>query len=166
MTALTFTALISPSQVALRAVDQRPVGAPATFTHRCALCGHEVTLGELSMPYRPSDSFTDYGAMAKRDSGHICGWCAGVLSEDRFTQQWGNAVFTPEGVFRAGKNIEIAYWLLNPPAAPYIWVKLAAKKQHLVWRAPVNCGADIIQTRLGDLVLTIRAGRPLVICCS
>lgn len=151
--------LLSPSQLALTAVAESPVGTPALHDHRCALCGTEIHKGELSTPYLPTDSFTDYPAMAVREGKHICGWCAGVLHEGRFTQQWANAIITANGVFRAGKNTEIAYWLLNPPDEPFIWVKLTQKKQHLVWRAPVNYGPGVIQVRFGEMVLSIRTDR-------
>jgi CRISPR type IV-associated protein Csf1 len=152
-------ALISPSQIALQAVKQRPIGAPAQTPSRCALCGLAIAIGELLLPYRPSDSFTDYSSMAARGEDNVCGWCAGVLNEQRFTQQWGNAVFTQHGVFRAHKNVELAYWLLNPPAEPFVWVRLGAKKQHLVWRAPVNYAPALIQVRFGELILSLRTDR-------
>lgn len=146
----------SPSRVALEAAGREPVAVQkAQQVGYCAMCGKPHGEGDLVVPFEPEGSFTDYGLLCRAASKWICGWCAGVWNAD-FTQKALKTVMCDEGVFPAASNAHIAYWLLNPPSGRWIWVMGDQKRQHIVWRAPVNSSAEVFQIRYGELTLTVR----------
>ncbi|WP_420213418.1 type IV CRISPR-associated protein Csf1 (plasmid) [Burkholderia aenigmatica] len=149
-------AMISPSRLAATAAGLGPIESAAARTPGCcAMCGHGHAIGDPVAPFEPDASFTDYGALRAPASRVICGWCAVTWSAD-FTQRYTKSVICSEGVFPAASNEHIAYWLLNPPAGQWIFMQSDQKRQHLVWRMPVNTSREVFTVRYGELLLTVR----------
>ncbi|RQZ31660.1 hypothetical protein DIE14_01745 [Burkholderia sp. Bp9017] len=119
------------------------------------MCGHIYLAGEPVMPFEPDASFTDYGALRSGASRVICGWCAATWNLD-FTQRYTKSVICDEGVFPAASNEHIAYWLLNPPEGQWLFLQSDQKRQHVVWRTPVNVSREVFTVRYGEVLLTVR----------
>ncbi|MBR8189104.1 type IV CRISPR-associated protein Csf1 [Burkholderia vietnamiensis] len=153
--------LISPSRLAITAAGLSPIASTrASSTGNCAMCGHAHEVGDPVVEYSPDSSFTDYGALRAPSSPVVCGWCAATWTID-FTQRYAKSVISTDGVYPAASNEHIAYWLLNPPTGPWIFVQSDQKRQHLIWRAPVNHSTEIFVVRYGELQLTVRRARLL-----
>lgn len=151
--------LISPSDLVMRAAGRTPPrGEPAGKSGYCAMCGKPHTENDLVFPFEPEASFTDHNSLSDPTSSVICGSCVGVWSGE-FTQTYSKSVICEEGVFPSAKNNHIAYWLLNPPNPPFIMMLSDQKRQHLVWRTPVNYSNKVYQVRFGSKLLTIRLNR-------
>jgi len=156
---------VSPSEVAVRATGKRPVkGRVATSAGACALCGTQHAKGDPVMPY-PRDpqaikSFTDWPNLRAPQSDTLCIWCHCVWcvpgNSRPFTQKYLKTVMCSSGVFPAASNNHLAYWLLNPPKPPWIFLQGDQQRQHVVWRSPVNTRQDVFQIRAGEQLLTIR----------
>lgn len=149
---------ISPSQIAIEAAGLPPVGVvQAKEDGYCAMCGFPHKKGEMVAPFAPTDSFTDYPALRGRTSKVICGWCASTWKWNvEFTQSFLKTVMCKQGVFKAASNLDIAYWLTNPPEGSWIWVMGSQQRQHIVWKATVNTSREIFQVMLDETVMTIR----------
>ncbi|QMI49807.1 type IV CRISPR-associated protein Csf1 (plasmid) [Burkholderia sp. MBR-1] len=119
------------------------------------MCGYVHAAGDPVSPFAPDSSFTDYGALRAPGSRVMCGWCAATWNLD-FTQRYTKAVICSEGVFPAASNEHIAYWLTNPPAGRWLFLQSDQKRQHVVWRAPVNESREVFTVRFGELLLTVR----------
>lgn len=147
---------LSPSELAVRALGRQPIGVQvAKAAGVCAMCGHSHVPGDLVNPFSPEDSFTDYGLLRGRGSKVLCGWCAGVWNQE-FTQKLLKTVACSEGIFPAASNNHIAYWLMNPPEGQWLWVQGDQKRQHIVWRAPVNTSREVFHVRFGENDLCLR----------
>lgn len=105
--------------------------------------------------FEPSISFTDWASLKAPGSRHLCLWCDAVRDRD-FTQTFLKTVITSEGIFPAASNDHLAYWHLNPPQGPWLFLQGDQKIQHVVWRASVNLNPAVYQVRAGDSCLTIR----------
>ncbi len=150
------SALLYPSDFVLSACGrQAPEGVPATTAGRCTMCGKPHGIGDEVLPFEPESSFTDYAELAQPGSAWLCTACMGVWNGE-FTQTYAKVVVTPEGIFPAAKNDHIAWWLMNPPSTPWMFFLSDQKRQHLVWRTPVNRHSEIFQVRFGNKVLSIR----------
>jgi CRISPR type IV-associated protein Csf1 len=121
----------------------------------CAMCGQRHDIGDAVTPFAPKDSFTDYGSLRQPSSKFLCGWCAAAWHVD-FQQKSLKTVMCDDGVFPAASNVDIAYWVLNPPRGSWIWVMGDQKRQHIVWRATVNTSTELFQVRQGENNMTIR----------
>jgi len=124
----------------------------------CAMCGQRHEVGEMVSPFVPTDSFMDYQFLRCKTSSIACGWCAAMWN-DVFTQKALKTVICTDGIFPAASNVNIAYWLLNPPNGDWIWVMGDQKKQHIIWRSPVNRSREIFQIQNGEVTHTIRRDR-------
>lgn len=152
---------LSPSQIAVEAAGVKPRGVlKARSSGVCAMCGIAHDAGELIAPFAPTDSFTDYGALADRASKFICQWCAATWTAD-FTQSFLKTVMCKTGVYGAASNALIAHWIQNPPEGPWIWVNGIQQRQHVVWKAPVNTSRDIFQVQFDEFAMTIRRAKVL-----
>ncbi|MYM92617.1 type IV CRISPR-associated protein Csf1 [Duganella vulcania] len=149
------SAIESPSKLAALAAGLQPLGAPAQASGICALCGYAHGAGDVVSPFSPGDTFTDYTSMRGKGSKTVCGWCMATWGPD-FTQRYTKSVITRDGVFPAASNDHIAWWLLNPPKGSWVFMLSDQKRQHLIWRAPVNTSDQVYQVRFGELVLTVR----------
>lgn len=147
--------MIGPSELVLRAAGRKPLGEPAKQAGRCAMCGSEHKEGDLIMPFKPADSFTDWASLRMPQSSVICGWCVEVWNAD-FTQKYLKSVVSLEGVFPCAKNDHIAYWLLNPPPPPFLIFLGDQKRQHLVWRTDMSLSRDVFSVRFGEKQMLIR----------
>lgn len=147
--------LISPSKFAMNACGFKPTGLPALTDGQCMMCGFHHEKGDLIVDAPMSESFTNYSSLAAPSSAIICGYCA-TAGNDVWTRAWMQSVITSDGAFTFSSNNDIAYWLLNPPSTPFIMIKGDQKKQHLLWRTPVNLSREIYQIRLGEKMITIR----------
>lgn len=153
------TTLLSPSRLAVLAAGLKPVSIKrASKLGACAMCGYPHEPGDPVVPFIPSDTFTDYPALRAPASHLICGWCAATWNR-LFTQDCLCAVMCNEGIFAAATDPEIAYWLLNPPVGPWLFLQKDQRCQHLVWRAQVNHSQEIFFVRLGDTQLVVRQAR-------
>jgi|APLak6261703504_1056268.scaffolds.fasta_scaffold02539_3 CRISPR type IV-associated protein Csf1 len=149
--------MISPSKLAIQASAHqgfKPIGIPAEKAGVCMMCGFPHAEGELVVSSSLSSTFTNWGDLAN-NSDIVCGYCAAV-SQDPWTQAWMSSVITESGVYKFASNNDIAFWLLNPPNAPFIMMRGDQKTQHLVWRTPVNYSPDVYQVRFGEKMLIIR----------
>jgi len=152
---------LHPSRLAVQAAGRDHTGVmSAQAPGACAMCGQHHAIGDPVTPFVPTDSFTDYPALRAKSSRIICGWCAATCN-DIFTQKVLKTVICRDGIFPAASNVHIAYWLLNPPDGPWMWVQGDQKKQHIIWRTPVNTSRDVYQVRNGEQVLTVRRQRLL-----
>lgn len=148
--------MIRPTELVARAAGIAPLQVQvADIPGRCAMCGHPHEPGTPIAPFAPADSFTDYPSLIAPNSTVICGWCAATWSQD-FTQTHLKSIICEQGVFPAASNDHIAYWLLNPPEPPFMLMIGDQKRQHVVWRTPVNLSKDIITLRFGEQLFTIR----------
>lgn len=147
--------LPSPSQLAARAASLKPIGEPAKAPGVCALCGYAHDVGDIVAPFVPSDTFTDFTALRGQGSRTACGWCLVTWNAD-FTQRYTKSIICEGGVFPAASNDHIAYWLTNPPAGEWVMMQSDQKRQHLIWRSPVNTSSEVFQLRYGELILTVR----------
>ncbi len=155
---------LHPSRLAVQAAGRPHAGLlSAKEPGLCAMCGQRHDIGDPVTPFAPTDSFTDFPALRAKSSRLICGWCAATCN-DLFTQKALKTVICREGVFPAASNAHIAYWLLNPPEGPWLWIQGDQKKQHIIWRTPVNNSRDVYQVRHGEQVLSIRRERLLPAC--
>lgn len=148
--------IISPSRLAVESAGLTP------HAHRhaegdgiCAMCGYPFRLGDPVLPFEPTDSFADYAALRAPTSRFIDGWCGAIWTKE-FTQDYGKAVICEEGVFLAASNNDIAWFMLNPPEGRWIFVHIDQKRQHIIWRAPVNTSREIFFVQYGELRLTVR----------
>lgn len=146
---------LSPTQIAVRAAGLSMVGQPAQQDGVCALCGYVHHVGDIVSPFSAGDSFTDFGALRAKHSKTVCGSCLATWSAD-FTQRYSKAVICAQGVFPAASNDHIAWWLLNPPSGAWVMVQSDQKRQHVLWRAPVNTSTEVFVVRFGEIQLTIR----------
>lgn len=150
--------MIYPSQFACEAAGQpASVGTPAHAGGACAFCARPHQVGEPVVDFQPGNTFTDWAALKAPGSRYLCVWCDAVRSRD-FTQTYLKTVITREGVFPAASNDHLAYWHLNPPEGPWLFLQGDQKIQHVVWRAVVNTSTDVYLVRAGDTCLTIRRG--------
>jgi CRISPR type IV-associated protein Csf1 len=151
--------MLSPSELVMQACGRTPaIGDPAKEGGRCAMCGKLHNKGDSVFPFKPDDSFTDVSSLAVPGSPVMCGACVGVWNEE-FTQKYMNSVICSEGVYPFASNNDIAYWLMNPPKPPFMLMIGDQKRQHLVWRTPINHSREIYQVRFGSKLLTIRRSR-------
>ncbi|MGF6440143.1 type IV CRISPR-associated protein Csf1 [Paraburkholderia youngii] len=148
--------LISPSRLTIEAAGLSPVSThKAAHAGICAMCGYPYQAGDPVLAFRPESSFTDYGALRGQGNKAIDGWCAATWTRE-FTQTHGKAVVSRQGVFKAASNNDIAWWLLNPPEGPWLFVQMDQQVQHLFWRAPVNYSRDVFFIQYGEARLTVR----------
>lgn len=147
---------MSPSELVCKAAKLTPKGlARAPVGGRCAMCGASHVAGEEIVPFEPLATFTDWQALRAPQSRVICRWCHGVWTRD-FTQTHLKSIVCADGVFPAASNDHLAYWLLNPPDGPWVFLQGDQKVQHVVWRAPVNLSREVYQIRAGESILTVR----------
>lgn len=150
------TVLVYASELACKAAGRSPVGEhQATEIGRCAMCARPHEQGESVAAFNPLTSFTDWASLKAPASTSICRWCKSVWDRS-FTQTWLKTVVTPEGIFPAARNDHLAYWMLNPPQGPWLFLQGDQKIQHVVWRAPVNYSPDFYFVRAGESLLSIR----------
>ncbi len=148
--------ILYASELACQAVGRRPRGsAVAKDGGACAMCGRPHGPGDSVVDFEPQSSFTDWAALRSPSSRLICVWCDGVWDRD-FTQAYLKTIVCREGVFPAARNDHLAYWIMNPPEGPWLFLQGDQKIQHVVWRAPVNHSREVFQVRAGEAVLTIR----------
>lgn len=151
----------SPSEIAARAAAlDVPEGRRAGIAGRCVACGTEHGPKDHMIDFDPPVSFTDFPALRARESRLVCRWCHAVWSSE-FTTRYLRTVVCAAGVFRAASNDHLAYWLMNPPSGEWLFLQGDAKRQHVVWRTPVNTSRDIYRVQAGDTSLVIRRPRLL-----
>lgn len=150
---------ISPSELTCQAAGLKPVGTvEARSPGVCAMCGAQHEKGELVVDFEPLVTFTDWSALRYAGSPVICRFCKAMWNRE-FTQTHIKSVICSEGVFPAASNDHLAYWILNPPEGPWLFLQGDQKVQHVVWRAPVNRSKDLFHVRAGESVLSIRRQR-------
>jgi CRISPR type IV-associated protein Csf1 len=151
--------MISPSEIAVRAAGLGPAGMHAAdHDGICAMCGTPYRKGEPVEPFAMGETFTDYSALRHPSGTHLCQWCPKSLGRE-FSQTYLRTVICREGIFPASSNENRAYWLLNPPEGPWLFLQGDQKIQHVVFRAPVNLGKEVYQIRMGDMVATVRRSK-------
>ncbi|MEQ9418295.1 MAG: hypothetical protein RJQ08_12200 [Salinisphaeraceae bacterium] len=132
---------LSPTQFAVETSGLIP--AP-THAHdgpacACARCGAAIATGDPVHEHLLGANFTDHLALAS-NAPVVCHGCATLTQTHakRVHARVIAAVITRDGWYRAGKHTEMAYWLLNPPEAPFVIHCQTAKGQHTLWRSRVN----------------------------
>lgn len=151
--------MLSPSDLTVEAAGlSLSGGMAATAPGRCAMCGKPHASGDKVQPFVFGTGFTDVPALADLGSRFTCLSCVAVWNEN-FMRTYSKSVICREGVFPAARNDHIAYWLLNPPKPPFIFILSDQKQQHLVWRAPVNLSNEVFAVRFGIKVLVIRRAK-------
>lgn len=132
-------------QLVIRAApDYLPANAilrPLAKSARCALCSQHVQEGQPSA--RISDlpgSFTDQPYLCA-DAGCICEVCYRLTARP-FCQALSTAAVTEDGLFGFAKNVDIAYWMRNPPSGHFAFGYRTAKMQHIWWKAQVSVSRD------------------------
>ena len=127
----------------------------------CARCGVLIEKGDRAARHETGTNFTDWMLLAAPESSLVCAGCATLTQSPhvkRITGRFGVGVILSEmGWWRAGKNVEIAYWLLNPPEFDrWVWAQATSKGQHVLWKAPVNLQREMFRIQLGNDCLTVR----------
>lgn len=146
----------SPSELAVTAAKLEPSGTHhASGLCHCAMCGLTIQAGELISDFNYGDTFTDFNALAYRESKVICGNCRTIWRSE-FMGGYAKSVMTEQGIFPFSKMENQAYFLLNPPRTPFLMLLSDQKKQHLVWRSPINTVRDVFAFRFGSALLVIR----------
>jgi CRISPR type IV-associated protein Csf1 len=149
--------MLSPTQL-IKQICALPSKSTAIAKEdsQCAICGSLIAKGDKVQPLTLKDSFTNARDLASFNSTYSCDCCNGVLTDQNFQKSLSACVYTTEGIFPANKKIHRGYWLMNPPATPFLFVLGVSKSQHVVWRAPVNVSDKFIFIQLGDERLKIR----------
>jgi len=151
--------MLSPSDIVVKAAGlSLPKGEAATSNGRCAMCGKVHHIGDGVFPFEPETSFTDIASLSDPTSRYTCTACVAIWNGE-IMRAVGRTVINSEGVFPANKSMHIAYWLLNPPKPPFLFMLSDQQLQHLAWRTPVNYSQKIFQIRFGSKLLTIRRDR-------
>jgi CRISPR type IV-associated protein Csf1 len=124
---------------------------------QCGICGFPICEGETVDVLELSKTFTNARDIANINAHYKCDSCTSVMADQRFQKALSANVFCSAGVYPANKKIHRGYWLLNPPAPPYLFVLGVTKSQHVAWRAPVNMSHDVILMQHGDDTVKLRS---------
>lgn len=151
---------IGNAELACRALGIGPIGAPANQTGRCAMSGAEIAKGDLVIDASYGANFMDDLDLAARGSRVISGYVAPLLRKGVMARTQ-RALFSEEGAFSLTKDDYRAWFLLEPPAPPFVAVIGDSTLQHLIWRTPVTWSTELLMVRLGGRLLRIR--RSLVV---
>ena len=146
---------ITSSVVVATALKLLPDGVPAKMPCTCALCGLEISEGDVSAPLILGPGFMDDLSLACRGSDTICGYCARLIAVDGLRAS-GYGAFGANGAFPFRKWVDIASALLSPPEPPFVMTYATANNQHMAWRAPVNFSRDVYRVRVGLRDLLVR----------
>lgn len=149
--------MLYPSDLAIQAANLSPAsGIPIEEPSVCACCGKPLNPDNEYIQWDIPPSFLDI-PMLKKNTGHLCPACSTVLQSD-FTMKMklSKTVITNDGVYAATSNNDRAYWLLHPPQPPFLFIASSAKKQHLVWKSPVNLDRDRYFIQFGNKQFFIR----------
>lgn len=149
-------AVLYPSGLLAQVTGLRPVtNAIADADGNCAFCGKPHLKGDAVAAYKPKPSFNDGFNLANRTGNYLCGSCE-ATNLSCFQTKYGKALVCSEGMFPCAKNEDIAYWLLNPPEGPWYLHQSSRKRQHIVWKTPVNQSRELFFVQLNSLTLTLR----------
>lgn len=146
---------LSPSRIAIEALQIPIDGIHAKEDGACAYCGTVINAGDLCVKTDISKGFLDGRSMARGSSKVTCPHCAQTL-KSTFLMSHGHGMFSAEGKQPFQKWKDVAHALNNPPKPPFIAVYATAKQQHIVWRAPINLSRDVFYVRVGLRNLRIR----------
>lgn len=151
--------MLSSSQLALDALNEKPFGVPIDRESHCAFCGTAIHEGELHSRLEAKDTFVDDTYLAVR-SGVICGACSFFSKSDHMNLTAG-ALFTKNGAFELKTADTIAYFIRNPPEPPFVATIPDSKKQHLLWKASVSFSKSAFFIQFGNHTWRIRHDRLL-----
>lgn len=133
-----------------------PFGVPSTKSGRCAMCGHAIEEGDLSVRLKVKDGFVDDLFMACRGSDMLCSHCGPLMTAAGIMLSGYGAFSVEDGFLPFRKWGEVMNLLLEPPKPPFVMVRATANNQHMAWRAPVNMSRDQFYVRVGLRDLKIR----------
>jgi CRISPR type IV-associated protein Csf1 len=125
----------------------------------CPMCGYRFHPGEGGHPNPTfgSKSFNDAYSMRGGATSPVCAACAVVVTNTSdFAQRWCRAIATRSGLYPAASTVDLAYWLKEPPAPPFVFVFGTTTVQHVFWRTPVAYSRDYFPVRVGAAVGMIR----------
>lgn len=154
---------LSPTLLAWRASGLP--AAPTVHPHEgepcaCARCGARIGPGDGAAPHEIGDNFVDYLDLAAPESDWVCAGCATLTQSPHVKSVSGNfgpgAVITEQAWYRASKNVEAAYWALNPPEGFWLWSMQTTQGQHVLWRANVNQQREAYRIQQGAHSLLVR----------
>lgn len=154
--------VVYSSDLAVQALKLPLDGAPwPKADTRCACCGKPILKGDLAVrdKDRFGQSFTDGPFLAARGSGAVCGACSAIMNAKPL-MALQHAVITADGAYSIRKDIHRAWFLLTPPAPPYVAVVSDTKQAHLIWKTPPTLDNNLMIVRLGQRLLRIR--RPVL----
>jgi CRISPR type IV-associated protein Csf1 len=152
---------LSPSRLFCEAYGLQPVG-PETATlagQVCVTCGVEIALGapvRLAQDRVETPSFNNRRHLADRRSPYICGHCEASWDTAYRRPPFANSMTTREGVFSMSRRQDIAWFMVHPPAPPFMMQWTVGKNQCMIWRGVVSWDDELLQIRMGDDVGTIR----------
>lgn len=151
--------LISPTKLLTESLLIAKEGSQlADHTGRCVMCGAEYHKGEIVEPFAPADSFTEYADLQNPTGTHICGACKAVWRKE-FMQSYTKNIVSKDGLFPFFSNNDVAYWLKNPPAPPFMMFISTQQLGHVIWKVPVSLSRDVFFVRYDDKVFAIRHAR-------
>ena len=128
----------------------------------CVMCGQEVRRGDMSEPAGIklfNVSFNNKPDVKYR--GHaVCGHCMAVWDKPWMQAKSKSYAVQGQGVFRLGRNLDIARFVLDPPKAPYVAIFNTRQQQHMVWRSTVAMpNPNQVIVRIDDEVGVIDTAR-------
>lgn len=162
--AVAATAMTSPSRLWVQAgklaVQGRPWGHPDT---QCVLCASAVHTGDLAVPYTEKiDAAFNFKLDCHVKGEAICGHCLAVWETQWMQANSKSYAVQGEGIFYLRTKEDIAAFLLEPPAAPYVAIFNIRQQCQMIWRTPVGLpSAQVLVMRLDDTVMTIDINRVL-----
>ena len=151
--------------LAVKALKVERVGTPSIVSCICVACGTPIAIGDLASPPDVGETFMD-GRLLLTTPGEkplICGDCSPFFRKN-LLMKIQKAIITEKGVYPIGKGEFRAWFILNPPPAPFSVVFSNAKLQHLLWRTPVTQDPDRWLIQLGPRTLSMR--RKLVLAAD
>lgn len=133
-------------------------GLSRVASESCCMCG--VHIEDDDCHARPFGiAFNNQPQLRAPESDYICNHCASL--DNSLLQKYAKSVITSDGFYKFASNLDRAYWLLNPPEAPFLMIYGTQKNQHLAWYAPVNQSQEVFYVQLGYQVLRIRKSKLL-----
>lgn len=149
------------SEMMVRSLGLRALGAPAKEAGTCVLCAAEFAVGDLVSKATYSSSFTDGPSLYKSaSSDYFCGCCAAVSPSEVF-RAVQDVIVTDDGVFPIGKKENRAWFLLNPPKPPFAVMYSTSNSQHTWWKVPITLDADHWYVQLGPRTIVLNRGLAL-----
>lgn len=146
-----------PSELVASAMNLKPdetlpfwSGAP---TH-CSHCAIPITEGEHYSPIKAGEFFSDTRDLAEKNA-LVCWRCVHIRALQLLVNL-PNSVITATEVYPLKKDVEKAWFLLDPPEPPFVVAFQSSQRQHLIWRTPVTQSKDLILLRYGPDLFTVR----------